>query len=183
MNRGRDWQLIFHDERYYQAFLKTLKEAGNRFGSVVHAYCLMGNHYLCRALRPEGQPRSHHTPYQRCIYPALQPFQTNGWPPVPWALQGDTGGCGRLSSAAQSLYSPQSRGDQTASGRKSRKVSLVKLSGLSWQGDVPAMASSRDGLRPAQQQTAVPGNEDLCGKRCRRGNARVLPQGKCTWHS
>lgn len=45
MNRGRARQLIFHDEGYYQAFLDTLGEAQQRFDCVVHAYCLMGNHY------------------------------------------------------------------------------------------------------------------------------------------
>ena len=45
MNRGRARQTIFHDEYYYQAFLDTLEEAHGRFGCVIHAYCLMGNHY------------------------------------------------------------------------------------------------------------------------------------------
>jgi len=45
MNRGRGRQAIFHDERYYQAFLRTLEEARQRFTCIIHAYCLMGNHY------------------------------------------------------------------------------------------------------------------------------------------
>jgi putative transposase len=45
MNRGRARQFIFHNDEYYHAFLETLGEACNRFGSVVHAYYLMGNHY------------------------------------------------------------------------------------------------------------------------------------------
>jgi putative transposase len=45
MNRGRGRHLIFHSEAYYQAFLKTLEEANKRFDAVIHAYCLMGNHY------------------------------------------------------------------------------------------------------------------------------------------
>lgn len=45
MNRGRGHKLIFHGDEYYHAFLETLGEACNRFGSIVHAYCLMGNHY------------------------------------------------------------------------------------------------------------------------------------------
>ncbi len=28
-----------------QRFLETLEEAADRFGLVVHAYCLLGNHY------------------------------------------------------------------------------------------------------------------------------------------
>ena len=45
MNRGRARQAIFHGDAYYSSFYKTLEEAHQRFGVVVHAYCLMGNHY------------------------------------------------------------------------------------------------------------------------------------------
>ena len=45
MNRGRARQTIFHDEDDYQAFLKTLEESYERFDAVIHAYCLMNNHY------------------------------------------------------------------------------------------------------------------------------------------
>lgn len=45
MNRGRGRQTIFHGEDYYKAFEQTLSEAHQRFGLVIHAYCLMGNHY------------------------------------------------------------------------------------------------------------------------------------------
>ena len=45
MNRGRGRQTIFHDENYFQAFLQTLGEANGRFDAIVHAYCLMDNHY------------------------------------------------------------------------------------------------------------------------------------------
>lgn len=45
MNRGRSRQKIFHDERYFEAFLSTLEEAHQRFGLQVLCYCLMSNHY------------------------------------------------------------------------------------------------------------------------------------------
>jgi putative transposase len=45
INRGRGRQDIFHDEAYFRAFLNTLAEVHQRFGCVVHAYCLMSNHY------------------------------------------------------------------------------------------------------------------------------------------
>ena len=45
MNRGRGRKTIFHNKDYYLAFLQTLEEAVQRFGMVLHAYCLMGNHY------------------------------------------------------------------------------------------------------------------------------------------
>lgn len=45
MNRGRGRQIIFHEKPYYEAFLSTIEEAQLRFKCVIHAYCLMGNHY------------------------------------------------------------------------------------------------------------------------------------------
>ena len=45
MNRGRGRQTIFHEEVYYQSFLDILAGACDRFGCIVYAYCLVGNHY------------------------------------------------------------------------------------------------------------------------------------------
>ena len=45
MNRGRGRQIIFHDEKYYLAFIGLLKDVDERFGCIIHCYCLMGNHY------------------------------------------------------------------------------------------------------------------------------------------
>jgi len=45
MNRGRGRQAIFHAEPYFSAFLSTLAEAHKRFNCIIHAYCLMSNHY------------------------------------------------------------------------------------------------------------------------------------------
>ncbi len=54
MNRGRQRQRIFHDPLYYQAFLGTLAEAHERFGVMIHGYCLMGNHYHLLLQTPCG---------------------------------------------------------------------------------------------------------------------------------
>ena len=54
MNRGRSRQKIFHDKRYFEAFLNTLKEAHQRFGLQVLCYCLMSNHYHLLVKTPEG---------------------------------------------------------------------------------------------------------------------------------
>ena len=43
MNRGRRREMIFHDEEYYQKFIDLLKDVHERFGCVIHCYCLMGN--------------------------------------------------------------------------------------------------------------------------------------------
>ena len=45
MNRGKARQTIFHNKTYYLAFLDTLEEVSSRFSAVIHAYCLMSNHY------------------------------------------------------------------------------------------------------------------------------------------
>jgi len=47
MGRGRDGGRIniFHSDEFFEAFLNTLKESVERFHIVVHAYCLMSNHY------------------------------------------------------------------------------------------------------------------------------------------
>jgi REP element-mobilizing transposase RayT len=45
MNRGRERHTIFHGDEYYQCFLDTIAQAQQRFKCIVHAYCLMGNHY------------------------------------------------------------------------------------------------------------------------------------------
>ncbi len=54
MNRGRQRRRIFHDDRYYHAFLLGLKEAHTRFGLEVHAYCLLDNHYHLLIKTPRG---------------------------------------------------------------------------------------------------------------------------------
>jgi len=45
MNRGRNKQVIFHSSDYFEAFLETLKEASQRYDAIIHAYCLITNHY------------------------------------------------------------------------------------------------------------------------------------------
>ncbi len=45
MNRGRGRHRIFYGDNCYMAFIASLKEAHERFGLVIHAFCLMPNHY------------------------------------------------------------------------------------------------------------------------------------------
>lgn len=54
MNRGRGRQRIFHGNAYYNAFLKTLEEAHQRFRLQVLCYCLMSNHYHLLVKTPEA---------------------------------------------------------------------------------------------------------------------------------
>jgi REP element-mobilizing transposase RayT len=45
MARGNERRPIFRDDRDRELWLKTLSETVQRFGILVHAYCLMPNHY------------------------------------------------------------------------------------------------------------------------------------------
>ena len=54
MNRGRGYQRIFHSPIYFHTFLTTLADAHERFGVVIHGYCLMGNHYHLLLQTPHG---------------------------------------------------------------------------------------------------------------------------------
>jgi putative transposase len=52
--RGNERRIIYRDDKDRQRFLETLGEACERFGLVVHAYCLMPNHYHLLAQTPRA---------------------------------------------------------------------------------------------------------------------------------
>ncbi len=45
MNRGIAKNPIFYNEKSYQIFLEILGESCKKFEVIIHAYCLMSNHY------------------------------------------------------------------------------------------------------------------------------------------
>ncbi len=47
--RGNERKPIYRDDRDRERFLETLEETVERFGLVIHTYCLMPNHDLCGA--------------------------------------------------------------------------------------------------------------------------------------
>lgn len=53
--RGNRKQPIFHSDEDRVFFLGCLREAHERYGLRVHAYCLMGNHYHFFAETPDGR--------------------------------------------------------------------------------------------------------------------------------
>jgi REP element-mobilizing transposase RayT len=54
MNRGDRREAIFHDEWDRELFLATLAEACAKADWLVHAYCLMGNHFHLALETPKG---------------------------------------------------------------------------------------------------------------------------------
>ncbi len=54
MNRGRGRSTIFCGKRCIELFIQGLKEAHQRFGLEILAYCLMGNHYHLLVRTPRG---------------------------------------------------------------------------------------------------------------------------------
>lgn len=52
--RGNERKTVFRDDRDHRTFLRTLAECVERFGFVIHAYCLMPNHYHLVAQTPRG---------------------------------------------------------------------------------------------------------------------------------
>jgi len=54
MSRGRRGKPVFRGDAYYNAFLKTLDEAHQRFKLQILCYCLMGNHYHLLVKTPEA---------------------------------------------------------------------------------------------------------------------------------
>ena len=54
LNRGNYREWIFSDERAKEVFERTLFEACERSGWVLHAYCIMSNHYHLALETPKG---------------------------------------------------------------------------------------------------------------------------------
>ncbi len=54
INRGLDKRDIFLNDKGHQIFLEILAESCETFGVMVHAYCLMSNHYHLLLQTPKG---------------------------------------------------------------------------------------------------------------------------------
>jgi REP element-mobilizing transposase RayT len=52
--RGNERRAIYRDDRDRQRFLETLAEAAQRFSLVIHAFCLMPNHYHLLLQTPQA---------------------------------------------------------------------------------------------------------------------------------
>jgi REP element-mobilizing transposase RayT len=54
--RGNERKPIYRDDRDRERFLETLEETVERFGFVIHTYCLMPNHFHLLAQTPRANP-------------------------------------------------------------------------------------------------------------------------------
>ncbi|MBT3193057.1 MAG: hypothetical protein HN341_10925 [Verrucomicrobia bacterium] len=54
MHRGIERRAIFQDVRDHEHFLELLGEVVERYRFVIHAYCLLGNHYHCIIETPDA---------------------------------------------------------------------------------------------------------------------------------
>jgi len=54
MNRGRNWEVIFHDKYDYRIFIELLKETSEMWNFHISAYCLMPNHYHLLIQTPDA---------------------------------------------------------------------------------------------------------------------------------
>ncbi len=55
--RGNEHRAIYRDAHDRQRFLETLEETRQRFGLVIHAFCLMPNHYHLLVQTPRANLR------------------------------------------------------------------------------------------------------------------------------
>jgi putative transposase len=53
-SRGNERRTIFESNRDRERYLSYLESAHNRYGAVIHGYCLMGNHYHLLLETPRG---------------------------------------------------------------------------------------------------------------------------------
>ncbi len=53
-SRGNEQKEIFKSQKDRERFLSYLESAAERYGAVIHAYCLIGNHYHLLLETPEG---------------------------------------------------------------------------------------------------------------------------------
>ncbi len=54
MNRGLGYKIIYDNNKHREIFLNLLSEAFEKFGLVIHGYCLMDNHYHLLVQTPYG---------------------------------------------------------------------------------------------------------------------------------
>jgi len=69
-SRGNERKMVFQSMRDRERYLSYLESAHDRYGAVIHVYCLMGNHYHLLLETPRGNLSQvlHH----RCAFNNLK---------------------------------------------------------------------------------------------------------------
>ena len=67
-SRGNERKDIFKSRRDREKFLDYLQSATQRYGAVIHCYCLMSNHYHLLLETPQGNLSQIMQHIQRLIY-------------------------------------------------------------------------------------------------------------------
>ena len=70
-SRGNERKVIFSSKRDREQFLSYLESAYERYGAVIHVFCLMSNHYhlLLETPRSNLSQIMHHINSRRCLHP------------------------------------------------------------------------------------------------------------------
>jgi putative transposase len=58
INRGNGRQAVFHKDKDYEAFMKLMKEAKEKYTVKVYGYCLMPNHFHMAVTPEKGEELS-----------------------------------------------------------------------------------------------------------------------------
>jgi len=140
-SRGNERRDIFKSQRDREKFLEYLESATVRYGAVVHAYCLMTNHYHLLVETPDGNlsqvstrpirgPRPRGRTYDACdsallrnraarerrLHHVLQREAAALGAPAAGSVQGDLGGKGGVRGGVVSLHPPQPRAGKDNEG-------------------------------------------------------------------
>ena len=86
INRGNYRSWIFEDDASKAAFEKCLFEACEEYGWILHAYCVMGNHFQLGPGDAGRQSECRHALAAGHVRDALQPLPQGEWPFVPGPL-------------------------------------------------------------------------------------------------
>jgi len=67
-SRGNERKMVFQNTRDRERYLSYLESAHERYGAIVHGYCLMGNHYHLLLETPRGN-------LSQIIHHIMEPIQ------------------------------------------------------------------------------------------------------------
>ena len=168
--RGNAQRAVFEDDADREQFLGTLERSADRFGLLLHGFCLMGNHYHLLVETPDaGLGRGDAGP-ERCLYTGIQPASRDRRPPLPGPLQGDPRAARFAPARASALRRSEPRAGWSVQTRGS--VPLVELPGHRGARSGAAAAHGRDGCC-LSSEAGLPGRASATAPSSPRGSAWI----------